>query len=117
MNETNKDTIRITIANMDDGNFRIAFKNRWFESGYASDSCKSMATAAQMDSCLWYWTAWFCGGNTVNATFYDADGIEVSSPVIGGTGIYDMESGNLMNGQCTTGMIFIPETTASAVTL
>jgi hypothetical protein len=55
--------------------------------------------------------AWFCGGNDVTATFFDSSGTEVSEPVAGGKGIYDMTSGNLMDvnsdgtmKQCTTGM-------------
>jgi hypothetical protein len=115
--ETQRDTIRIKVENMDSGTYRLLFKNSWKTEGVASGSCSSMSSASALDSCLWYYMAWFCGGNDVNATFYDSSGNEVSSPVLGGTGIYDMTSGNLMNGQCTTGITLIPETTASSVTI
>lgn len=115
--ETNKDTIRIKIENMDSGKFKLAFFNQWMPGGVSSGDCKSTSTAQEMDSCLWYYMAWFCGGNDVTATYYDSSGVEVSSPVEGGTGIYDMTSGVLMDRQCANNIVYIPGTSSSVVTI
>jgi hypothetical protein len=115
--ETNKDTIRITIQNMDEGYFKLLFKNNWYPDGILSGSCSSTSTASELDSCLWYYMAWFCGGNDVTATFYDADGVEVDDPVVGGTGVYDMTSFSLMSRQCANEVVFIQESTTASITI
>ena len=61
--------------------------------------------------------AWFCGGNDVTATYYDADGGEVSEPVTGGTSVYDMTSYALLNRQCANEIVYIPDTSSSSVTI
>jgi hypothetical protein len=89
----------------------------WFPDGIVSGYCSSMSTASELDSCLWYYMAWFCGGNDVTATYYDADGGEVSEPVTGGTSVYDMTSYKLLNRQCANEVVYIPDTSSSSVTI
>jgi hypothetical protein len=60
---------------------------------------------------------WRCGGAEVTATYYDADGVEVSEPVTGGKGIYRVASNNLMDGQCANTIQFVPDTSSSMVTI
>ena len=69
-----------------------------------------------MDSCTWFISS-YCGGNDVNATSYDADGLEVSQPVTGGTTIYEIKAGNLLEGQCANEIVYIPDTSSSSVTI
>ena len=51
----------------------------------------------------------------VTATFYDAGGSEISAPVIGGSGIYDIKAVDLMSGQATSLITYIPVSSSSVI--
>ena len=97
---------------MDSGTFKLLTKLPWGD--LMSYDCPSKATAAQIKQCLYFYD-WVWGGSVVTATFYDAEGFEISAPVEGGSGIYDIEAVDLMTDQATTLITYTPVSTTSVV--
>ena len=113
--ETLFDTIRITIENMDTSHFKLILQrpNGNFET---SASCYARGSAGQIYGCIRKYYAWFCGGNpSVNGTFFDTDGLEISSPVTGGSGIFYVKAVTLLNDQCATSISVVKTTTQATV--
>lgn len=112
------DTFRITIENMDTGHFKLILENSGTGRYETSASCYARGSASQIYGCIRKYYAWYCGGNPhVNGTFYDVDGLEVDSPVDGGTGIYYIQARRLMNDQCSKSISVVKTSTESTVTV
>jgi hypothetical protein len=100
---------------MDDGYFKLVLLKNDGEY-FTTNDCHSKASATNMYNCLRKYYAWNCGGNpNVNATFYDADGFEVDSPVIGGSGVYYIHSVTLRENMCIQAATVVKTTSTSTI--
>lgn len=103
---------------MDTGYFKLVLLNSAGDTYRTTGDCYGKATASNILSCIRRYYRQTCGENpTVNATYFDADGLEIDSPVEGGSGEFYITGAKLRSQRCFTSITVVKTTTAATIAI
>lgn len=109
----------MTITNMDTGYFKLVLLSADDGNYRTTGDCYGKATANNIVSCIGKYYRWTCGGGnpSVNGTYYDADGLEIDSPVEGGSAEFYITGAKLRSTKCMTSITVVKTSTAATIAI